>query len=66
MRLLKSLHGLRQNPPNWLGAIEKHLTEIGFKTLKSDPYVCIDSEGGVFVILTLYVDGMVFLEKKGF
>ena len=37
MRILKSLYGLRQSPTNWLNTIDKHLVEIGFKSLKSDP-----------------------------
>ena len=39
MRLLKILHGLRQSPTNWWNTIDKHLVEIGFKSLKSDPCV---------------------------
>ena len=63
MRLLKSLYGLRQSPTNWRNTIDKHLVEIGFKSLKSDHCVYTYSECGAIYILTLYVDDVLLLEK---
>ena len=42
----------------------KHLVEIGFKSLKSDPCVYTYSECGAIYILTLYVDDVPFLRKN--
>ena len=63
MRLLKSLYGLRQSPRCWYGTVDKHVVEIGFKSLKSDPCVYIYSEGGAIYVLTLYVDDVLLLGK---
>ena len=41
--------------------INGHLVDIGFKSLMSDPFVYIDSEGGTTVILTVYVDDVLLL-----
>lgn len=43
--------------------IDERLVEICFKSLKSEPFVCIYSEGGVIVILTPYIDDVCLLEK---
>ena len=58
MRFLKSLCGLRQSPTNWWNTIDKHLVEISFKSLKSNPCVYTYSERGAIYILTLYVDNL--------
>ena len=63
MRLLKSLYGLRQSPRCWYGTVDKHVVEIGFKSLKSDPCVYIYSEGCAIYVLTLYVDDVLLLGK---
>ena len=65
MKLLKSLHCLKQSLKNWHGIIDTFLVGIGFKGLKSDPYVYIVNETTTVklglatdddstVILTLY------------
>ena len=63
MRLLKSLYGLRQSPTNWWNTIDTHVVEIGFKSLKSDPFFYTCSECGAIYILTLYVDDVLLLGK---
>ena len=63
MRLLKSLYGLRQSPRCWYGTVDKHVVEIGFKSLKSDPCVYTYSEGCAIYVLTLYVDDILLLGK---
>ena len=62
-RLLKSLYGLRQSPRCWYSTVDKHVVEIGFKSLKSDPCIYIYSEGGAIYVLTLYVDDVLLLGK---
>ena len=43
--------------------IDKHLVEIVFKSLRSDPCVYTYSERGAIYILTLYVDDVLLLGK---
>ena len=50
MRLLESLHGFCQSPINWWNTIDKHLVEVGFKNLESDPCVYTYSECGAIYI----------------
>ena len=64
MRLLKSLYSLRQSPRCWYGTVDKHVMEIGFKSLKSDPCVYIYSEGDAIYVLTLCVDEVLLLGSK--
>ena len=63
LSLIKSLFGLRQSPRCWYGTVDKHVVEIGFKSLKSDPCVYIYSKGGAIYVLTLYVDDVLLLGK---
>ena len=71
MRLHKSLYGLRQSPMNWHSTIDTYVTKIGFKPLKSDPYVYVYYMDDDYInnstantsrkpeaILTLYVDDL--------
>ena len=44
MKLKKSLYGLRQSPKNWFGTMDDHLSNIGFRSLKSDPCVCSNTK----------------------
>ena len=63
MRLLEPLYGVRHNPANWWNTIDEHLVENGFKSPKSDPCVYTYTEGSDIIILTLYVDDVLMLEK---
>ena len=47
MKPKKSIYGLRQSPENWFGTIDGHLSNIDFRSLKSDPcvYVFEDKTG---------------------
>ena len=63
MRSLTILYGFRQSPTTCWNTIGKHLVEIGFKSLKSDPCVCTYSQSGAIYILTLYVDEVLLLGK---
>ena len=53
VRLLKNIYGLRQIPRCWYGTVDKHVVEIDFKSLKSDPCVYVYSEGGAIYVSTL-------------
>ena len=54
---------MRPPPAYWWNTIDKHLVEIGFKSLKSDPCVYTYSESGAIYILSLYVDDVILLKK---
>ena len=61
MKLKKSLYGLRRSPKNWFGTMNDRLSNIGFRSLKSDPCVYVFEDKTGTVILTLYVDGILLL-----
>ena len=61
MKLKKSLYGLRQSPKNWIGTMDDHLSNIGFRSLKSDPCVYVFEDKTGIAIPTLYLDDMLLL-----
>ena len=61
MKLKKSLYGLRQSPKNWFGTMDDHLSNIGFRSVKSDPCVYVFEDEICTAILTLNVDGILLL-----
>ena len=54
---------MRPPPAYWWNTIDKHLVEIGFKSLKSDPCVYTCLECGAIYILILYVDDLLLVGK---
>lgn len=46
----------RQSPNCWWSTVDRHLAEIVFRSLKSDPCVYISTGTGDIYILTSYVD----------
>ena len=58
MKLEKSLYGLKQAPHVWNATIDNRLKLLGFNSLRSDPCVYIRGCRESFVMLTLYVDGI--------
>ena len=64
MKLKKSLYGLQQSPKNLLCRTEVELTIIGFRPRKSDPCVYIYKDEINFVILTLDLDGILFISAS--
>ena len=64
MKLEKSLYGLRQSLKNWFGTMDVELAVIGFHPLKSDPCVYVYEDETGFVVLTLYVDDIMFLNAS--
>ena len=61
MKLKKILHGLRQSPENWFCTMDDHLSNIGFRSLKSDPCVYVFEDKTGTAMLTLYVDDIILL-----
>ena len=61
MKLEKSLYGLRQSLKNWFGTMDDHLSNIGFRSLKSDLCVYVFEDKTSTAILTLYVDDILLL-----
>ena len=59
MKLKKNLYGLRQSPKNWFGTMDDHLSNIGFRSLKSDPCVYVFEDKIDTAILILYVDDII-------
>ena len=56
MKLKTSFYGLRQSPKNCFGTMGDHLSNTGFRLLKSDPRVYVFEDKTGTAILTLYVD----------
>ena len=61
MKLKNSLNDLRQSPKNWFGTMDNHLSNIGFRSLMSDPCVNVFEKKTDTAILTLYVDDILLL-----
>ena len=61
IKLKKSLYGLRQSPKNWFGTMDNHLSNMGFRSLKSDPCVFVFKDKTGTAILTLYVEDTLLL-----
>jgi hypothetical protein len=57
-RLIKSLYGLKQAPKKWHEKFDNTLTTTGFTIYESDTCVYYQYGGGEFVMLCLYVDGI--------
>ena len=60
-KLKKSLCDLRQSPKNWFGTMDDHISNIGFRSLKSDLCVYVFEDKTDPAILTLYVDDVLLL-----
>ena len=63
-KILKILYCLRQSPKSWFGTVDVKLAVIGFRPLKSDPCVYVYEDETDFVVLTLYVDDIMFLSAS--
>ena len=61
IKLKNILYGLRQNPKNWFSTMDVELAVIGFRPLKSDLCVYVYEDETGFVVLTLYVNDIMFL-----
>ena len=61
VKLKKSFYGFRQSPKNWFGTMDDHLSNIGFRSLKSDPCIYMFEDKTDTAILTLHVDDIFLL-----
>ena len=61
IKLKKSLYALRQSPKNWFGTMNDHLSNIGSRSLKSDPCIYVFEAKTNTAILTLHVDDIFLL-----
>ena len=64
MKSKKRLYGLRRCLKNWFSTMDIELAVIGFRPLKSDPCVYVYEDETGFVVLTLYVDDIMFLSAS--
>ncbi|GJW10494.1 retrotransposon protein, putative, ty1-copia subclass [Tanacetum coccineum] len=61
-RLVKSLYGLKQAPKQWHQKFDNTMLESGFKINDCDKCVYVKDTSSGYVILCLYVDGIVDIE----
>ena len=60
-KVKKSLYDLRQSPKNWFSTMDDHLSNTGFRSLKSGSCVSVFEDKTRTAILTLYVDDILLL-----
>nr|GFB61659.1 ribonuclease H-like domain-containing protein [Tanacetum cinerariifolium] len=63
-KLNKSLYGFKQSPRQWNAKLTAALVEHGFVHSKFDYSLFIKETEDVFVVLLVYVDDIVIIEKK--
>ena len=64
IKLEKSLYALRQSPKNWFGTMDDRLSNIEFRSLKSNPCVYVFEHKTGIAILILCVDDTLLLGKN--
>lgn len=55
-KLSRSLYGLKQAPRAWFQCFADYLEELGFQESRADYSMFVFNQGGVFLILLIYVD----------
>ena len=61
LRLLHALYGLKQAGLAWWNALNKSMSELGFKRLKSEPRIFLyKKQGTTMVVAIIYVDDAFF------
>ena len=60
-KLKKSLYGLKQAPREWNSKMDAFLLSQKFQRCKSDTNVYIQKYDGNFIIIFLYVDGLLII-----
>ena len=60
-KLVKSLYGLKKVPNQWHEKFDHAMLSDGFKINKCDKYVYVKSTDKGYVIVCLYVDGMLII-----
>ncbi|KAJ6992892.1 Retrovirus-related Pol polyprotein from transposon TNT 1-94 [Populus alba x Populus x berolinensis] len=59
-RLRKALYGLKQAPRAWYSRIEDYFNGEGFEKCSYEHTLFIKKEGGSFLVVSLYVDDLIF------
>ena len=57
-KLMKSLYGLKQSPPNWLRITHRELIAEGFKGCICHPCIYVKSDNSFKVFIVLYLDDL--------
>lgn len=60
LRLRKALYGLKQAPRAWYSRIDQYFIDQGFRRSKSEPTLYIKSQGQYTLLLSLYVDDLIY------
>jgi hypothetical protein len=61
---MKALYGLKQAPRPWDAKIDGCFQKNGFKRSKSEPTICYKQEGNYILIVSLYVDGLLYMGRS--
>ena len=64
LRLKKALYGLKQAPRAWYNRIDQYFTNQGFRRSKSEPTLYIKTQGQHTLLLSLYVDDLIYTETN--
>ena len=59
-RLHKALYGLKQAPRAWYDRIDTYFLSIGLQRSSSDANLYVVCEDGLYLVIVLYVDDLVF------
>lgn len=59
-KLKKALYGLKQAPRTWYAEIDKYFAKSGFEKSHSEPTLYIMKQGASILIVSLYVDDLIF------
>lgn len=62
VRLLKPIYGLKQSGRNWNEELDRYLTDVGYKRLRSCNCVYVGKDNS---IIAVYVDDVVIFSKNG-
>ena len=60
LRLRKALYGLKQAPRAWYSRIDQYFMDRRFRMSKSEPTLYIKSQGQYTILLSLYVDDLIY------
>ena len=63
-KLKRALYGLKQAPQTWYDRLTTYLTEHGFKKGFADTTLFIRNDKNSFVVTQIYVDDIVFGDRK--
>ena len=59
-KLKKALYGLKQSPRAWYSEIDNYFNRTKFEKSKSEPTLYVKQQGNDVLIVTLYVDDLIF------